>query len=97
MDCHNNAEACRAICNSVVLILDTHTDTTLSIDWIPGKISFHPLKHLQEIAIEAASGAAPDLDLSTPTPEALCVLARNKALLEWKQVWLDNPCSSLVY
>jgi hypothetical protein len=81
-DHHNNTKAYRAICDSMASILDTHTDMTLFIDWIPGKISFHPLKHLQEITIEAASDAALDLDLSTPTPEALHVLVRNVALLK---------------
>jgi hypothetical protein len=70
-DCHDNAEACRAICNSVAAILDTHMSTMLSLGWIPGKTSFHPLECLQELAIEAAAFTPPDLNLSNPSSEAL--------------------------
>ena len=96
-DRHDNASACRAICNSTAAILDTHTNTTLSLGWLPGKTSFRPLERLQELAIEAAALAPPDLDLSNPSPEALRVLAKNKALEAWSQAWLDTPRTSPVY
>jgi hypothetical protein len=86
MDHHDNAETCRAICDTMVSILDTHTDMTLSIGWIPGKISFHPLKHLQEITVKAVTSTTLDLGLSAPTLEALHILARNSTTLEWGQV-----------
>jgi hypothetical protein len=39
-DCHNNATACKAICNSVASILFMHPNTMLAICWILGKTSF---------------------------------------------------------
>jgi hypothetical protein len=68
---HDNATACRAICDTVGAILTTHTNMNLSIRWIPGKLSFYPLEHLQSITIEATLHTTPDLNLSAPTPEAL--------------------------
>jgi hypothetical protein len=83
---HNNAMACKAICDSTAHILSTHPDTTLSICWLPGKISFHLLERLQNIAVEAASHTTPDLNLSNPTPTALQITANQVALKEWELV-----------
>jgi hypothetical protein len=71
IDRHDNAMACKAICDSAATILFTHPDTVLAIGWIPGKISFQPLEWLQTIAIEATAHANPDLVLAPPTPSAL--------------------------
>jgi hypothetical protein len=96
-DHHDNTTTCRAICDTVLLILAMHPDTTLSIWWIPGKISFQPLERLQAITIEATAHVIPDLNLAAPSTEALQVLARHEALLEWEKVWLEDPCSNLAY
>jgi hypothetical protein len=96
-DHHDNAEACRAICDSVAVILDTHMSMTLSLGWIPGKTSFYPLECLQELAVEAAALAPSNLNLSNPSSEALHAQAKNKALEDWGLEWLDTPCASPVY
>jgi hypothetical protein len=70
-DHHDNATACRAICDTAATILSTHPTTTLSIRWIPGKMSFQPLERLQNIVIAVAAQAAPDLLITAPTPDAL--------------------------
>jgi hypothetical protein len=75
----------------------TNPDMTISIRWIPGKMSFQPLERLQTLAVEATAHAVPDLDLTTPTPTALKIRAKQKALTEWEQVWLDDPCTNPAY
>ena len=69
-DRHDNARACRAICDSTAAILDTHINTTLSLGWLPGKTLFHPLEHLQELTIEAAA-------LTPPRPRPVKSLTRS--------------------
>jgi hypothetical protein len=54
-DRHDNTAACRAVCNTVAEILFAHVCTTVSIKWIPGHGSFHPLKRLMEVAGTAAN------------------------------------------
>jgi hypothetical protein len=70
-DHHNNATTCRTICDLVSAILATHTTTTLSISWIPGKISFRPLECLMTIRVEAAAQATLDFLTTAPTPNVL--------------------------
>jgi hypothetical protein len=83
-DCHNNAATCRAICDTIGTILTTHTNMKFLICWIPGKLSFYPLEHLQTITVEAMRHTTSDLNLLPPTPEALQLVANHKALKEWK-------------
>ena len=86
MDRHDNALACRAICNLVAEILFVHTNTTLSIRWIPGNSSFHPLKHLIEVASTVANKWTP-APLSPPTTiAALQAEAHTQSLKDWEQV-----------
>jgi hypothetical protein len=70
-DRHDNAEACQVVCSTIASTLLLHPDTSISLQPIPGTISFHPLKHIQEIAIEAAATAHKETILLAPTIPAL--------------------------
>jgi hypothetical protein len=97
-DRHENAKACRAVCNTVADILFTHEATTISIKWIPGHNKFHPLNRLLEIATATAAREterAPQPAAATIT--ALKVATRNKALTEWEEIWRKEPRRSPVY
>ena len=96
-DRHDNAKACRAVCNTIADILFTHVNTTLSIKWIPGHGNFHPLKRLLEVATAAAREVEPD---PRPPPASIAALqadARARALTEWEQVWLNDPRRNPAY
>jgi hypothetical protein len=49
------------------------------------------------ITIEATAHATPDLNLAALSTEALQVLARHEALLEWEKVWREDPRSNPAY
>jgi hypothetical protein len=90
-DRHDNAEACKAICDTISDLLATHPASTCAIRWFPGTASFLPLERLQNIAIDAAARTAPDLLIAAPTVEALRVISRQEAFTDWEQIWHDNP------
>jgi ribonuclease HI len=70
-DRHENAKACRAVCNTIAEVLFTHAEVVLSIKWIPGHSNFHPLTRLAEVATSAAREAAPN---PQPTPTTVAAL-----------------------
>jgi hypothetical protein len=90
-DRHDNAKACRAVCDTIADILFTHGDTTLSIRWIPGHGSFLPLKRLTEVASAAAGEAEQEPQPAAATIAALQAGARTKSLENWEQIWLKEP------
>jgi hypothetical protein len=96
-DRHDNADSCKAICDTIMDLLATHPASTCTIRWIPGKASFLPLERLQNIAIDAAARAAPDLIITTPTIEALRVASRQQSITDWEQIWLDDPRTNPAY
>jgi hypothetical protein len=66
-DRHDNAEACKAICDTISDLLATHPASTCAIRWLPGTASFLPLERLQNIATDEAAHTAPDLLITAPT------------------------------
>jgi hypothetical protein len=95
-DCHNNAMTCRTICDSVSAIA-AHTTTTLSISWIPSKISFRLLECLMTIGVEAAAQATLDFLTTAPMPNALQTKAWQTAINDWESVWLEDPHTNPAY
>jgi hypothetical protein len=90
-DKHDNTLMCRMIGETLSTILFNHPNTNISIRWIPGTASFHPLKHLLEVATAAAT-AVNLTDLQPlPTIAALKSAAKSCALQEWEWVWLTDP------
>jgi hypothetical protein len=64
MDRHDNTLVCRTIGETLSTILFNHLNTNISIRWILGTASFHPLKHL----LEVATAAVATMDLAAPQP-----------------------------
>jgi hypothetical protein len=96
-DRHDNAKACRMVCDTIANILFTHANTAVSIRWIPGHGSFHPLKRLMEVASAAAAETEPD-----PQPQAAMIAtlkadARAQSLADWEQIWLEDPRRNPAY
>jgi hypothetical protein len=58
-DRHDNALACRRINKMLTTILFNHPNTMVSIRWIPGLASFHPLKCILEVAVDTATNTNP--------------------------------------
>jgi hypothetical protein len=96
-DRHDNANACKAVCNNIADILFALPESTVAIRWIPGTGSFSPLKRLTEVARAAATAADPDAQPRPDTIAALRVLTRTKAVTEWEQVWQRDPRRNPAY
>jgi hypothetical protein len=72
---HDNTLTCKAICESLTMILFDHPDTNISISWIPGMTGILPLNHILEVASTVAAMA--DL-MGQDTPPTIAAL-REKA------------------
>jgi hypothetical protein len=96
-DRHNNALACRKINEMLATILFNHPNTTVSIRWIPGSASFHPLKRILEVAINAATNANPAIPQAPPSIAALKQSVKLKSLEDWEKIWLADPCQNPAY
>jgi hypothetical protein len=96
-DRHNNALACRRINKTLTTILFNHPNTTVSIRWIPGLASFHPLKHILEVAIDAATNANPAIPQAPLSIAALKQSAKLKSLEDWEKIWLADPHRNPAY
>jgi hypothetical protein len=94
---HDNVMMCKAICESLAVILFNHPDTNISISWIPGTTGIPPLKHILEIASTTAATVDPMGQDTPPTIAALREKAKHQALEEWKQLWLADPRQNLAY
>jgi hypothetical protein len=96
-DKHNNAAVCRSICESLAFTLFDHPNTMVTISWIPGSTGFLPLKHILEIASNAA--AMVDLTEQHPPPTIVALQheAKLKALEDWEEIWHKDPHRSPVY
>jgi hypothetical protein len=90
-DRHENAKACRAVCDTIADLLFTHEEASVSIRWIPGHYNFHPLKRLMEIATTTATEGEPEPQPAAATIAALQANARNRSLSDWEQIWLKDP------
>jgi hypothetical protein len=93
-DRHDNASACRTVCEVLATTLFDNPTSTVSISWIPGMGSFYPLKRLPEIAIQAAEVANFTEPQPPPTIAALKQDAKAAALKEWEQIWLKDPAGT---
>jgi hypothetical protein len=96
-DRHDNALMCRMIRETLSTILFNHPNTNISIRWIPGTASFHPLKCLLEVATAAATAVNLTDPQPPPTIAALKSTAKSHALQEWEWVWLTDPCQNPAY
>jgi hypothetical protein len=96
-DKHDNALTCRTIRETLSTILFNHPNTNISIRWIPGTASFHPLKRLLEVATAAAAAVNPSDPQPPPTIAALKSAAKSCALQEWERVWLTDPRRNPAY
>ena len=90
-DRHDNAAACKSICDTTADIHFTFPGTSMAIRWVPGSASFSPLKRLQEIALDAATAADPTHHPAAKSIAALREDARRQVLSDWEQVWLKDP------
>jgi hypothetical protein len=96
MDGHDNALACRAHREMLSTILFNHPNANISIRWILGTASFHPLKCLLEVATAAAAFDPAKLP-NPPTIVALKATAKTQALSDWEQIWLADPHQNPTY
>jgi hypothetical protein len=71
---------CKVVCDTVCDILFTRPNTSVSILWVPGTVSFNPLKRLQEITSDVAAVATLGHHPPAPTITALQDNARHQAL-----------------
>jgi hypothetical protein len=94
---HDNVTMCKAICESLAVILFNHPDTNISISWILGMTGIPLLKCILEIASTAAAAVDPMGQDAPPTIAALREKAKCQALEEWKQLWLADPCQNPAY
>jgi hypothetical protein len=58
-DRHDNAVACRAVCESLSTTLFDHPNTSLTIRWIPRSAGFLPLKCILKVAMASAAATDP--------------------------------------
>jgi hypothetical protein len=94
---HDNALACRSISQTLVEILFEHPNTMASIRWTLGSVSFHPMKHILEVATTTAADANLNNLQAPPIVVALRQAARTKALNKWEKIWLANSCQNPTY
>jgi hypothetical protein len=72
-------------------ILFNHPNANISIRWILGTASFHPLKCLLEVATAAAATFDPAELQIPPTVTALKATAKTQTLSDWEWIWLADP------
>jgi hypothetical protein len=96
-DRHDNAAACKAVCELISTILFDHPGTTISVRWIPGSTSFLLLKHLLEVATASAAASDPTEPQAPATIAALKQKAKLDALKVWEKVWLADPRHNPAY
>jgi hypothetical protein len=77
-DKHDNVAVCRSICESLAFTLFDHPDMMVTISWIPGSTGFLPLKHVLEIA----SNAAATVDLTEQHPPPTIAALQHEAKLK---------------
>jgi hypothetical protein len=96
-DRHDDALACRAISKMLMNILFDHPYTTVSIRWVPGTASFHPLKCILDVAINAVAAANLTDPQAPLTIMALKQMAKDNVLKDWEKIWLTDPQHNPTY
>jgi hypothetical protein len=84
-DKHNNVAVYRSICESLAFTLFNHPNMIVTISWILGLTGFLPLKHVLEVASNAAAIVDPT-EQHPPLSSWLWHEAKLKALADWEKV-----------
>jgi hypothetical protein len=96
-DRHDDTSACRAISKTLANILFDHLYTMVSIRWVPGTASFHPLKRILDVAIDVVAAANLTNPQAPLTIVALKQMAKDNVLKDWEKIWLANPQHNPTY
>ncbi len=75
---------------SIANILDAYPDLQINVSWLPAAKGSKPLRRLKALTAEVAR-LAPPLPPPPPTPAQIRLTAREEALTEWQNNWMEAP------